>query len=71
MEPTQKGRRGGAGKITLTADQRAALAKELSFPLEAIPSEIPVIGLTQEEGRTFGIPKDLTGRFIPGGVMIS
>jgi hypothetical protein len=55
----------------LTAEQRAALAKELNFPLEAIPREIPVIGLTEPEGRAFGLPKEMIGRFIPGSVMIS
>ena len=67
----QQETRGGAGTIHLTADQRASLAKELNFPLEAIPTQVPVIGLTEDEGRKFGIPKELTGRFVPGSVMIS
>jgi hypothetical protein len=71
MEAEKKGRRGGPGKIKLTSEQRTALAKELSFPLEAIPTEISVIGLTAEEGRAFGIPQELAGRFLPGGVMSS
>ena len=66
-----KERRGGPGKIKLTPEQRAALAKELSFPLKAIPAEISVIGLTAEEGKAFGIPQELAGRFMPGGVISS
>lgn len=71
MEKVTQARRGGTGKVRLTADQRAALAKELNFPLKAIPSVIPVIGLTAEQGKAFGLPKEMGGRFIPGSVMIS
>ena len=71
MAAGTKERRGGPGKIKLTPEQRAALAKELSFPLKAIPAEISVIGLTAEEGKAFGIPQELAGRFMPGGVISS
>jgi hypothetical protein len=63
--------KGGPAKITLTADQRAALAKELSFPIEAIPHEFPVMGLTVQDGARMGIPKEMSGKFMPGGIMIS
>ena len=65
------GTKGGVAKIALTHEQRQELAKALSFPLEAIPTDFPVVGLSRTEGARMGIPKEMAGKFLPHTMIIS
>jgi hypothetical protein len=52
-------------KITLTAEQRASLARDLRIGVDAVPDELAVVAISPEAGASLGLPSEEAPRFSP------
>lgn len=52
-------------KITLTAEQRTLLARDLRIGVDAVPDELAVVAISPEAGAGLGLPNEDAPRFSP------